>query len=112
MFSFFIRKQCINSESRFDFLKDLVATVPDVQGEEDLAETPNPRSSSVSNSAFVYPTMPVPGTSSRNSGPLPSSALGAPDEAVEEEEEDDDDDDEQPQQYEHQKIAGTTMVDE
>jgi len=29
----FYRKQCILAESRFDFLKDLVMAVPDVQGE-------------------------------------------------------------------------------
>lgn len=27
------RKQCIELEQQFDFLKDLVATVPDMQGE-------------------------------------------------------------------------------
>lgn len=34
MFQIF-RKQCILAESRFDFLKDLVLTIPDVQGEGD-----------------------------------------------------------------------------
>lgn len=29
------RKQCIELEQQFDFLKDLVATVPDMQGEGD-----------------------------------------------------------------------------
>lgn len=29
----FHRKQCIELEQQFDFLKDLVATVPDMQGE-------------------------------------------------------------------------------
>lgn len=41
------------AEKRFDFLKDLVATVPDVQGDEDLVETPR---SSASNTAFVFPS--------------------------------------------------------
>ena len=30
------RKFCINSESRFDFLKDLVSSVPDLQGDMDI----------------------------------------------------------------------------
>lgn len=30
---YFHRKQCIELEQQFDFLKDLVATVPDMQGE-------------------------------------------------------------------------------
>ena len=29
----FCRKQCILAENRFDFLKDLVLTIPDVQGD-------------------------------------------------------------------------------
>jgi len=63
-------KQCIMAESRFDFLKDLVSAVPDVQGEEDLAETPTPRSVT-SNQGFVYPTAATASPSSRNS---PSAA--------------------------------------
>lgn len=59
------------AEQRFDFLKDLVSTVPDVQGEEDLLETPTPRSSA-SNQAFVYPNPGGPKVSTP-----PSSALGA-----------------------------------
>lgn len=31
--SLFCRKHCIELEQQFDFLKDLVATVPDMQGE-------------------------------------------------------------------------------
>ena len=29
------RKMCIKSEKRFDFLKELVSTVPDLQGDHD-----------------------------------------------------------------------------
>ena len=39
-------KFCIQSEARFDFLRDLVSGVPDLQGEADLAE-PTPATSSV-----------------------------------------------------------------
>ena len=31
----FFRKMCIKSEKRFDFLKELVSTVPDLQGDHD-----------------------------------------------------------------------------
>lgn len=31
--SHFFRKQCIELEQQFDFLKDLVASVPDMQGD-------------------------------------------------------------------------------
>ena len=31
----FCRKMCIKSEKRFDFLKELVSTVPDLQGDHD-----------------------------------------------------------------------------
>lgn len=51
-FKSFFRKQCILAEHRFDFLKELVSTIPDVQGEEESAETPR---SSSSNSPFVFP---------------------------------------------------------
>lgn len=34
------RKQCILSESRFDFLKDLVRSLPDVSGPDDEVPTP------------------------------------------------------------------------
>lgn len=74
------------SEGRFDFLKDLVVTVPDVQGEEDLAETPTPTPrSSASNQQFVYPT--TSGSSAQRhsfSGTTASSALGAPPQELEE----------------------------
>lgn len=36
----FNRKQCILSESRFDFLKDLVKGIPDVSGNDDEVPTP------------------------------------------------------------------------
>lgn len=50
------------AEQRFDFLKDLVATVPDVQGEEEnLAETPRVSSS---HNPFTFPAS----ASSSNSG--------------------------------------------
>ena len=32
---FVYRKMCIKSESRFDFLKELVSTVPELQGDHD-----------------------------------------------------------------------------
>lgn len=51
-------KQCIMSEQRFDFLKDVVQAVPDVQGDEEIAETPR---SAVSDGAFVFPP-PQPGS--------------------------------------------------
>ncbi len=95
------------SESRFDFLKDLVATVPDVQGEEDLADTPTPRSSS-SNQAFQFPNPSVPGTSSSSHRNPASSALGAPpsQEEDEDQESEDDEDDDDEQESEPPKIAG------
>jgi len=34
-------KQCILAESQFDFLKDLVAMVPDVQGDDDSSNPPS-----------------------------------------------------------------------
>ena len=34
------RKQCILSESRFDFLKDLVKNLPDASGPDDDTHTP------------------------------------------------------------------------
>lgn len=37
---FFYRKQCILSERRFDFLKDLVKGIPDVSGGDDEIQTP------------------------------------------------------------------------
>jgi len=62
-------KQCILAEHRFDFLKELVATVPDVQGDEESAETPTPRSSG-SNTPFVYPPPSSTVTSAAaNTGP-------------------------------------------
>jgi len=68
-------KQCIMAESRFDFLKDLVSSVPDVQGEEDLAETPTPRSVT-SNQGFVYPSVAATAapSSHRNSGTTTAAA--------------------------------------
>ena len=40
---------CIKSEKRFDFLKELVSTVPDVQGDHDGETTPgvNPAAGAV-----------------------------------------------------------------
>jgi hypothetical protein len=92
------------SENRFDFLKDLVATVQDVQGEEDLAETPTP-CSSASNQQFVYP--PVLGSSS-SSGvrSTPSFALGAPPPQESESEQENNEED---QQYPPQQIAGMLL---
>lgn len=39
-FFIYLRKQCILSESRFDFLKDLVKALPDVSGLDDEVPTP------------------------------------------------------------------------
>lgn len=43
MWNFLSSKQCILAESRFDFLKDLVLSIPDVQteGDEGAASVPN-----------------------------------------------------------------------
>ncbi|CAJ0934052.1 unnamed protein product [Ranitomeya imitator] len=38
-----LRKQCIELEQQFDFLKDLVATVPDMQGENEDNHTEGER---------------------------------------------------------------------
>jgi hypothetical protein len=91
------------SENRFDFLKDLVATVQDVQGEEDLAETPTP-CSSASNQQFVYP--PVLGSSSSGVRGTPSFALGAPPPQESESEQENNEED---QQYPPQQIAGMLL---
>ncbi|KAG8563585.1 hypothetical protein GDO81_016141 [Engystomops pustulosus] len=40
---YFLRKQCIELEQQFDFLKDLVATVPDMQGENEDNHTEGER---------------------------------------------------------------------
>ena len=41
MTPFFSSKMCVGSESRFDFLKDLVSAVPDLQGDcDDQPPTP------------------------------------------------------------------------
>ncbi|ODN00376.1 Dr1-associated corepressor [Orchesella cincta] len=66
-------KQCIMAEQRFDFLKDVVSAIPDVQGDED-AETPR---STISNTAFVFP--PSSSSTSSSSAPqTPSSATPTP----------------------------------
>ena len=36
----FYSKMCIQSEQRFDFLKELVSSVPDLQGDTDCPDTP------------------------------------------------------------------------
>jgi hypothetical protein len=46
-------KQCIMSESRFDFLKDLVKTVPDISMEEGGSETPLGEGPSTARESFV-----------------------------------------------------------
>jgi len=54
------RKQCILSESRFDFLKDLVKSLPDVSGPDDEVptspETPTPSQINVPNIPVVCPS--------------------------------------------------------
>lgn len=53
-------KQCILSESRFDFLKDLVKSLPDVSGPDDeiptSPETPAPLQINLPNTAATCPT--------------------------------------------------------
>lgn len=53
-------KQCILSESRFDFLKDLVKTLPDISGPDDEVPTPPltpaPPNVNQSNPASCLPT--------------------------------------------------------
>ncbi|XP_072757272.1 uncharacterized protein Nc2alpha isoform X2 [Anoplolepis gracilipes] len=57
-------KQCILSESRFDFLKDLVKSLPDVSGPDDEVptspETPGPLQISLPNTATACPTVTQP----------------------------------------------------
>ncbi|RLU15727.1 hypothetical protein DMN91_011482 [Ooceraea biroi] len=54
-------KQCILSESRFDFLKDLVKSLPDVSGPDDEVptspETPTPSQINVPNAPIACPTV-------------------------------------------------------
>jgi hypothetical protein len=47
-------KQCIMSESRFDFLKDLVKTVPDISMEEGCGEVPQADAASSSSESRTY----------------------------------------------------------
>lgn len=56
---FVYRKQCILSESRFDFLKDLVKSLPDVSGPDD--EVPMSPETSIpgTNSSSTATTCPV-----------------------------------------------------
>lgn len=61
------------AEQRFDFLKDVVSAIPDVQGDED-AETPR---STVSNTAFVFPTSTATSSSSTSSS-APQTPTSAP----------------------------------
>ena len=46
MCSFSVRKRCIHSEPRFDFLKELASEVPDLQGDTDEKESAGAASSS------------------------------------------------------------------
>ena len=48
---FYCRKLCIQSEKRFDFLKELVSSVPDLQGDTDCPDTPMSAGPSTSSSA-------------------------------------------------------------
>ncbi|KAL6437935.1 hypothetical protein ACFW04_004323 [Cataglyphis niger] len=54
-------KQCILSESRFDFLKDLVKSLPDVSGPDDeiptSPETPTPLQINLPNTIAACPTI-------------------------------------------------------
>ncbi|XP_043605247.1 dr1-associated corepressor [Bombus pyrosoma] len=59
-------KQCILSESRFDFLKDLVNSLPDVSGPDEEVPTPPltpaPMNTNVSNTSTYSPTIQQPDT--------------------------------------------------
>lgn len=61
-------KQCILSESRFDFLKDLVKNIPDINNEDNIENT----STNNSNSS---PTTPITGGSNSFETSLTASAL-------------------------------------
>ncbi|KOC59822.1 Dr1-associated corepressor [Habropoda laboriosa] len=54
-------KQCILSESRFDFLKDLVKSLPDVSGPDEEVPTPPltpaPINANVSNTSICTPSL-------------------------------------------------------
>lgn len=57
-------KQCILSESRFDFLKDLVKNLPDISGPDDEVPTPPltpaPINSNLTNTSGCVPTVRYP----------------------------------------------------
>lgn len=63
---FLCRKQCILSENRFDFLKDLVNSLPDVSGPDEEVPTPPltpaPMNTNVSNTSTYSPTIQQPDT--------------------------------------------------
>ena len=42
-FSYYNRKQCITSESQFDFLKELVEKIPDLPANEEEADDDEPK---------------------------------------------------------------------
>ena len=65
---FYCRKLCIQSEKRFDFLKELVSSVPDLQGDTDCPDTPMSAGPSTSSSA------PWQASSAAAAGAAPSTA--------------------------------------
>lgn len=99
-------KQCILAENKFDFLKDLVATVPDVQAEDDTSNSGTMGSSAMCPAAAAGSAHPVRRHSrarkprsarnsvNNNAGPSHSGAEGSDDDDDEEEDEDEDGEDE------------------
>ena len=69
MFSIF-RKFCINSESRFDFLKEIVSGVPDLQGDMDINLDLASTSTTVGEASS--PTVATPSTLTTSSLTWPS----------------------------------------
>ncbi|CAG7836510.1 unnamed protein product [Allacma fusca] len=61
-------KQCIMSEQRFDFLRDLVSSISDVQGEEDGQDPITPRPTPTIEHPFVFQSQ-TQGPSTSTSGP-------------------------------------------
>ena len=71
------RKYCINSESRFDFLKELVSGVPDLQGDMDINLDAIPTGSTGSELTTPPMITPVPSTTSSIAWPSEYSGLSS-----------------------------------
>jgi len=70
-------KYCINSESRFDFLKELVSGVPDLQGDMDINLDAIPTGSTGSELTTPPMITPVPSTTSSIAWPSEYSGLSS-----------------------------------